>query len=469
MSKDRIVYPYVPNSVPEIKAQMLKEVGANDIMELYAEIPEHLRLKGRLNLPEPILDEYSIKRHLEALLNQNKNCLEYLNFLGAGCAQHFVPAVCDEINGRGEFLTAYAMDCYADHGKWQATFEYTSLMAELLDMDVVSNPLYDGPSAAATSLRMAARITGRKEVLVPKYMNPDTLLVIKNYLQGVGGPLIKIRVVACSPESGLLNLDDLKAKISSDTAAIFIENPAYLGPVETFQAEKIGAIAHDHNAEFVVYTDPIALGILAPPAHYGATIVCGDSHGLGMHMQCGGGQCGFFATSDDMQYIAQYKDLVWGLAETQVDGEYGFGQVLFGRTSYGSREKGIEYTGTSTGLWGITTAVYLSLMGPQGMREVGQVISQNAAYAAKKITEIKGVELAFNSPFFKEFVIKFDDTGKTVQEINKRLLEHKIFGGKDLSAEFPELGQCALYCVTETKSIEDIDRLAHALAQALQS
>ncbi|UCF94804.1 MAG: aminomethyl-transferring glycine dehydrogenase subunit GcvPA [Desulfobacterales bacterium] len=468
MSKDRIVYPYVPNSVPAIKAQMLKEVGAKDIMDLYAEIPEHLRLQGRLNLPEPILDEYSLRRHVEELLNKNKNCSAYLSFLGAGCAQHFVPAVCDEINGRGEFLTAYAMDCYADHGKWQATFEYNSLLAELLDMDVVSNPLYDGPSAAATSLRMAARITGRKEVLVPKYMSPDMLLVIQNYLQGIGGPLMTITRVEADLESGLLDLDDLKAKISPQTAAVFIENPAYLGYVETHQAAKIGEIARDHGAEFVVYTDPIALGILAPPAQYGATIVCGDSHALGMHMQCGGGQCGFFATHDDMKYIAEYKDLIWGLAETDMPGEYGFGQVLFNRTSYGSREKGIEFTGTSTGLWGITAAVYLSLMGPQGIWEVGQTISQNAEYAAKQITAIKGVALKFNAPFFKEFVVNFDGTGRSVREINKRLLEFEIFGGKDISAEFPELGQSALYCVTETKSVEDIEKLSHALRHATE-
>ena len=468
MSKNKIIYPYVPNSVPEIKAQMIEEVGADDIMDLYAEIPDHLRFKGKLDLPEPILDECSIRRHVEELLNKNKNCSEYLNFLGAGCAQHFVPAVCDEINGRGEFLTAYAMDCYADHGKWQATFEYASLMAELLDMDVVSNPLYDGPSAAATSLRMAGRITGKNDILLPKYMSPDMLLVVENYLRGIDGPLITITVVECDHESGLLDLDDLKAKISSQTAAIFIENPSYLGYVETDQAAKIGEIAHKNKAEFVVYTDPITLGILSPPAQYGATIVCGDSHALGMHMACGGGQCGFFATHDDMKYIAQYKDLIWGLAETNIKGEYGFGQVLFDRTSYGSREKGIEFTGTSTGLWGITVAVYLSLMGPQGIREIGQTISQNAEYAAKKITEIEGVELKFNTPFFKEFVVNFDGTGKSVREINKRLLEYKIFGGKDLSFNFPEFGQSALYCVTETKSVEDIEKLAFALANAVE-
>jgi len=144
MGKEKTVFPYIPNSAPEIKAAMLKEVGARDEMDLYAEVPERLRFKGRLKLPEPILDEYSIRRHVEGLLDRNDNCVDYLNFLGAGCAQHLVPAVCDEINGRGEFLTAYVGESYADHGKWQALFEYCSLMGELLEMDILSCPLHQG-------------------------------------------------------------------------------------------------------------------------------------------------------------------------------------------------------------------------------------------------------------------------------------------------------------------------------------
>ncbi len=462
MSQEKIVYPYVPNSVPEIKAQMLKEVGADDIMDLYEEIPENLKFKGKLNLPEPILDEYSIRRHVEGLLNKNKNCSQYLNFLGAGCAQHFVPAVCDEIIGRGEFLTAYVGESYADHGKWQAFFEYASLMGELLDMDVLSCPLYDGMSAAATSLRMASRVNGRKEVLLPKSVNPDMLMVIRNYLNGIPEPQLDITLVEFDGKTGLLDLADLKSKISPNTAAVFIENPAYLGFIET-QAEEIGKIAAKNGAEFIVYADPVSCGVLSPPAQYGATFACGDFHALGVHMQCGGGQGGFVATPDDMKYIVEFKDLMFGITETVKDGEWGFGEVLFDRTSYGSREKGKEFTGTTTGLWAITAGVYLSLMGPKGMEEIGQTIMQKSQYAAKRISAIKGVKLAFNTPFFKEFAVNFNETGKSVSEINKALLAHKIFGGKDISNEFPEFGQSALYCVTEIMTKEDIDKLVDAL------
>ncbi len=463
MSNGARVYPYIPNSVPEIKAQMLKEVSAGNIMDLYEEIPEKLRFNRRLNLPEPILDEYSLKKHLETLLNKNQDTVKFLNFLGAGCAQHFVPAVCDEINGRGEFLTAYVGESYADHGKWQAFFEYTSLMAELVDMEVLSVPLYDGAQAAATAIRMASRITnGRHEVVVPGTMSPDVRLVLKNYLR----PDISVTQVGFDAKTGLLDLDDLKNKASSTTASIFIENPSYLGFLES-QVEEIGQIARDNGAEFIVYTDPISLGMIAPPAQYGATFTCGDFQPLGMHIQAGGGQGGFIATGENMKYISEFKDLMFGITETIQEGEYGFGEVLFERTSYGSREQGKEFTGTSTGLWAITAAVYLSLMGPQGIQETGQTIMQMSQYAARNISRLSGVGLVLRSPFFKEFVVNFDNTGKTVSEINKSLLENRIFGGKDLSKEFPKLGQSALYCVTEVKTQEEIDRLVSVLKEAI--
>ncbi len=462
MSKNRPVFPYVPNSVSKVKSEMLREVGASDEMDLYAEIPERLRFKRKLKLPVPILDEYSLRRHVEGLLEKNNNCSDFLNFLGAGCAEHFVPAVCDEINGRGEFLTAYVGESYADHGKWQAFFEYCSLMGELLDMDVLSCPLYDGGQAAATSIRMASRINQRKEVVIPRAMNPEIGLVIKNYLK----PDISIKEVEYERRTGLLDLEDLSSSVSSKTTAVLIENPSYLGTLES-GATEAAKIASENGAEFIVYTDPISLGVVEPPVMYGATIACGDLHPLGIHLYAGGGQGGFIATRDDMKYISQFKDLMFGITETVEKGEYGFGEVLFDRTSYGSREKGNEFTGTTTGLWAITAAVYLSLMGPAGMEETGKTIMQMSQYAAKKLSGLKDVKLKFSAPFFKEFVVDFNKTGKSVAKINKALLRHEVIGGKDLSKELPELGQSALYCVTETKTSDDIQKLVNALEDVI--
>jgi glycine cleavage system P protein (glycine dehydrogenase) subunit 1 len=467
MGNQKMIYPYIPNSVPQLKQEMMEEIGIHRIEELFSEIPPRLQYHGKLNLPEPILDEFSIKRHIENILGKNKHCFEYTNFLGAGCAHHFVPAVCDEINGRGEFLTAYAGEFYADHGKWQALFEFCSLMAELLDMDIVSGFLYDGAQAIATSLRMASRINARDEALVPRTLDPQTIAILKNYMKGVGCTQVAIRMMDFDRNTGLIDLDDLKSKISPNTAAVLVENPGYLGQFET-HAKLIGEIARENGAEFIVSTDPICLGVVAPPSQYGATIVCGDYHPLGMHMQCGGGQGGFIATNDDMKYISEYKDKMYGITETIEEGEFGFAHVLFNRTSFGSREKAKEYTGTSNALWAITSAVYLSLMGPKGMEEIGRTIMQKSQYAAKKLSQLEGVELRFNAPFFKEFLINFDRTGMTVKHINKALLKNRIFGGKDVSGEFPELGQSSLICVTETTTKEDIDKFVFFLQRIIQ-
>lgn len=217
-----------------------------------------------------------------------------------------------------------------------------------------------------------------------------------------------------------------------------------------------------------MYADPISLGVLAPPSQYGATIACGDFHPLGIPLMAGGGQGGFIATHDDMSYISEFKDLMFGITKTSMKGEYGFGEVLFDRTSYGSREKGKEFTGTSTGIWAITAAVYLSLMGPKGMEEVGRTIMQMSQYASKQLSGIRGLELEFpKTPFFKEFVLNFGSKGKSVEKINEALLGKGIIGGKDLSKEFPELGKSSLYCVTEIKTKDDIQRLVSAIQEVV--
>lgn len=462
--KKPIVYPYIPNSVPAIKAEMLKAIGARDIDELYASIPDALRLKRRLSLPEPFLSEYALRRHIERLLSKNHYCGEYLNFLGAGCYQHYVPSVCDEVNGRGEFLTAYAGDPWEDHGRFQSLFEFTSMMGELLEMDVVNVPTYDGFQAAATSLRMAARINGRAEVLVSAGTGADKLSKLRDYLK----PHIAITLVGTDPATNQLDLKALEAALSERVAAVYFENPTYLGVIEG-QGEAIARMAHASGAECVVYTDPIALGVLAPPSAYGADFACGDIQALGIHMQYGGGHGGFIATRDEEKYVRQYPSRLFGITSTGVEGEYGFGDVAFERTSFAEREQGNEWVGTASGLWAITAGVYMALMGPQGFAEIGEGIMQRATYAMKRIGQVKGVKApVFEAPHFKEFTVSFEGTGKTVAEINRGLLDRGIFGGKDLSAEFPALGQSALYCITEVHTKDDIDRLVSALEEVIR-
>lgn len=463
MSMGKIVYPYIPNSVPEIKEQMLKELGIESVEEIYKEIPKRLRFKGKMNLPEPLLSEYELRRHVEELLANDKDCKKFLSFLGGGTWQHYVPEVCDTINTRDEFLTAYVGAAYADHGKYQAIFEFASMLGELLDFDVVSTPTYDWGMAAGFAVRMAARITGRNQVLIPKTVSPDRLLCIKNLCK----PYIEVKLIDYDKDTGLMDLEDLKKNISDKTAAVYFENPSYLGFIES-QGEEISKIAHDAGALLVVGVDPSSLGVLAPPSHYGADIACGDLQPLGIHMNAGGGLAGFIASRDEEEFVAEYPTQLWGITETTKEGEYGFGDVSFERTSYASRENAKDFLGTQTALWGITAGVYLALMGPKGMQELGEGIMQRVAYAQKKLNEIPGVKTPlFNSAHFKEFIVNFDDTGKTVAEINRKLLDFEIFGGKDLSKEFPELGNSALYCITEIHMKSDIDRLVDALKKIL--
>jgi glycine dehydrogenase subunit 1 len=342
-------------------------------------------------------------------------------------------------------------------------FEYESLMAELVDMDVVNLPTYDWSQAAATSLRMAGRINSRKRFLVPGNMDPMKLNIIKNYCE----PRHSVEQVKYDPATGLMNLDDLKAKLDEDVSAVYFETPAYLGFVET-QAKEIVELTHSVGAESVVGTDPISLGIFAPPVSYGANIVCGEIQCLGIHMNFGGGTGGFIATVDDPKYLMEYPSRLFGICPTVVPGEYGFADVAYDRTSFGHhREEANEYVGTMTALWGLTAGVYLALMGPKGMEEVGETIMQNAWFTAGKLGEIPGVKAnKFGGSFFKEFVVDFNDTGKTVAEINEKLLTEGIFGGIDLSETFPELGQSALFCVTEVHSKNDLLKLVDAVKRA---
>ena len=461
-------HPYIPNSVPGVKAEMLRAVGASSAEELYAEIiPERLLLKGRMTLPEALPAEHDLKKHVAEILAKNQTCGDTLSFLGGGCWNHFVPQVCDEIAHRSEFLTAYAGGYYSDLGRFQANWEFQSLICELVGMEVSGIPTYDWGSAAGNSVRMASRLTGRREVLVSASMSPARLSVVANFCNPTQMPgAIKVKKIAYDKETGTLDLKDLKKKINGKSACVYFENPGYLGAIED-QGEEIAEIAHKAGAEVVVGVDPISLGVLSPPSEYGADIVCGEVQPLGVHMIAGGGLAGFIASRDEERYVAEYPLRLISVTNTIKEGEYAFGQAKYDRTSYMAREKAKDWVGTTTALHGIIAAVYMSLLGPEGMKEVGEAILQKSHYAAGRLGEIRGVEAKFPG-FFEEFPLNLDATGKKVGQVNKALLNRGIFGGKDISREFPELGQSALTCVTEVHSKADIDRFATELEAILK-
>ena len=462
-------HPYMPNRASEIKKQMMDDLGIKAVEDLYGQrIKGELRYKGKMNLPEPIVGENAIKQHVNSILKKNITCEEYACFLGAGCYNHHVPAVCDEMAQRGEFLTGYCGDTYSDHGKMQAIFEYASQMAELLDKDQVSYTNYDGSQAVASSVRTCVRVfeargeMDRNQVLIPSTMNPEILSMMKEFCR-LACELVPVK--ACD-KTGRMDMEDLKAKLASGkVACVFFENPSYLGFFEE-QAKEICDLAHKAGALTVVQPDLASLGVIETPANYGADIVCGDIQPLGMHMQYGGGCGGFIAVDNDPEVIEQLPTYLYGLCKTEVEGEYGWGRALYYRNSHGAREKAREYFGTETGLYCITAGVYMALMGPEGFRELGESILQKCAYAMKKLAEVPGVKAnLLGGCNFQEFVVNFDGTGKTVDQINEALLGYEIFGGKDISADFPQFGQSALYAVTEKTSQAQIDALAAALKE----
>ncbi|MCV2356357.1 aminomethyl-transferring glycine dehydrogenase subunit GcvPA [Paucibacter sp. B2R-40] len=461
------VYPYIPNSVPAVKAAMLAATGATSVEEFYADVPTELRMDRPLNLPAPLLSEARLKRHVQAILARNTHCGEVLSFLGGGCYQHHVPAICDEINGRSEFLTAYAGEPYDDHGRFQALWEYCSMMGELLNLDVVSVPTYDGMQAAATACCMAARYSGpsnRKRVLLAANTSADKRSHIKTY----GRSEIEFVEVAFDPITGLLDRGDLRAKLSQQVAALYLDVPNYFGGIDEGQA--IAGLVKSAGAMLIVGVDPLSLGVLAPPGDYGADIVCGDIQTLGMHMSYGGGHGGFIASRDEEALLMQYPSRLFGIAPTSVPGQYGFGDVAYQRTSFDKREQGNEFVGTAAALWGITAGVFLASQGPQGMVELGEGIMKRVAYARQRLSALPGLRLAHPGPVhFKEFVLDFSPSCKTVAEVNAGLRERAIFGGHDLSEAFPALGQSALYAFTEVHSQADIDALVDALREVLSS
>jgi glycine dehydrogenase subunit 1 len=462
-------HPWMGNSVASIKKEMLAEIGVKSIAELFEQIPAEHRLKRPLKLPLGIKSEAALRRQLTSILAKNETCEDNLNFLGAGCWQHHVPSIVDEIVGRNEFLTNVWGSPQSDVGRNQAWFEYASQLGELLNMDVVGLPVYSWGCAIGHALRMASRMTGRRQVIIAEVFDPERLSVVENYCEPTDMPgHIKVVRVKVDLKTGLIDLDDLKRNISKETAAVYFETPSYLGLFET-NAAVIADLARRNGAETIVGVDPLTLGIVDPPAEFGADIVVGPSQPLGIHMNCGGGVGGFIASRDEARYVREYNGFLISLTETTKPGEFGFGLASAHQTSYGMREKGKDWTGNSVYLWAIANAVYMSLLGPEGFRELGNLIITNAHFAAKRLSKIKGVRLPFQSGFFKEFVVDFSKTGKTVAQINKALRKQGIFGGKDLSAEIPKLGRSALYCVTEIHGHEDIERLAEAIERAVKS
>lgn len=456
------IHRYLPNSVPEIKEKMMDEIGVSSIADLYSDIPDELVYKGVLDIPGPST-EAEVKAHVSGLLEENTT-LRCPPFMGGGVWPHYVPSVVDEVVHRAEFLTSYTpYQPEISQGMLQSIFEYQSQICELVGMDVANSSLYDWSTAVGEAALMSSRITRKTKILVPDLMSPFRYSVLKTYVEPAG---LSVENVDHDEITGLMDLEDLKEKVDGDTAAVYIENPSYMGFVEE-NAVDIGEIAHDQKALYVVGVDPTSLGVLKAPGGYGADIVCGEGQPLGNHMNYGGPLLGILACTHDNRYIRQMPGRIIGITETLKDQRRAYVMTLQTREQHIRREKATSNICSNQALCAVAAGVYLSLMGPTGMRELGETIVSRARYAQRKIGELPGVRAPiFNSFHFKEFTVNFQH--KSVDEINKELKANRMQAGIPLTKQFPNLGETSLFCVTEVHSKKDVDSLVSVLKEALE-
>lgn len=451
---------YLPTDSEERINQLLKALGIGKTEDLFSDLPREALSNKPLHLSKSS-SEPEVRREIEGILSKNLTTKEVLSFLGAGIWPHYVPAVVDAIASRGEFLTSYTpYQPETSQGILQALFEYQSMICELTNMDISNISLYDWASSLGEAARMATRVTQRTELLIPHYLSREKKMVLKTYTESAG---MQITEIDQNSEDGQIVIEDLENKITKNTAAVYLENPSYLG----FLIDSCGDVAqiiHDAKGLFIMGVDPISLGVLKPPGDYDADIVIGEGQPLGNYMNCGGPLLGVFACKNDESLIRQMPGRIIGMTTTKTENNRAFCMILQTREQHIRRQRATSNICSNEALCALRAAIYMSLLGPSGFEELGEKILSTTQYAMRELNEIGGIRAPrFNFPHFKEFTVNFDQTLRPVQEVNKELLEKGIIGGKPLCSEFPELGQTALYCFTELSTLRDIERLKKSI------
>jgi glycine dehydrogenase subunit 1 len=456
-------HPYIPNSAPETKQEMLRQTRVASVQAFFDDIPESIRRYSTLQLP-PSKPEMDARREVEGILSTNRSTGEIVSFLGGGVWPHYVPAAVDEIVSRSEFLTSYTpYQAEISQGMLQALFEYQSMIAELMGMDFANSSLYDWATALGEAARMSSRVTKRDQFVVPRYIQRDRLMTLRTFCEPAGITIIETKQ---DRKTGSIVQEDLLQKLGSRTAGVYLENPSHLGFLEP-EAKRIGELAHEKGALFVIGADPISLGVFASPGELGADIAIGEGQPLGNHMNYGGPLLGLFTCRGD-NLLRQMPGRLIGMTMTKDGSSKAFTMALQTREQHIRREKATSNICTNEALCAVAAGAFLSLMGPRGLEKLGKVILANSHYAMRRLRELKSLKVPlFDAQHFKEFTIGFDDTQVTPSHVNKELYRRGIQGGICLQDDFPELGKSALYCVTEIHTRDSIDRLVTALNEVL--
>jgi glycine dehydrogenase subunit 1 len=437
------------------KKEMLDKIGLSSAEDLFRSIPEDLKLKKPLSLPQPLAEAELIQEFRE--LGDRNLYSDYLSFLGAGAYNHFIPAVVDYLSTRGEFISPYTpYQPEISQGTLQIIFEYQTLICQLTGMDIANASLYDGASGSAEAVLMAHRIKGKPKILVAKTLHPEYKRVIESYTRNLG---ILVEEVDYQV-SGELDVEKLKKKLDEQSTAVVIQSPNFLGIIE--DAKKISSTAHQADAmAIVVVAEPISMALLEAPGALGADIVTGEGQSFGIPLSYGGPYLGFMGCRKE--FLRHFPGRIAG--ETKdVDGNRGFVLTLSTREQHIRREKATSNICTNQAWCALRATIFLETMGKKGLKELAWQNMQKAHYALNKLIHIKGVRPRFSGAFFNEFVIEFPENWAKVK---KALRRKKIIGGFDLEDTYPELRSCALFCVTETHRKEDIDRLVREVREAL--
>jgi glycine dehydrogenase subunit 1 len=433
---------YLPKSDAE-RREMLAACGVQDAEDLFAHLPEDVRLKRDLALP-PGLSEYEIVDYFRRRGAENAGA--YASFLGAGAYAHYRPVLVDTVVSRGEFLTSYTpYQAEISQGILTTIFEFQTMICELTGMDVANASMYDGSTAVPEAAMMAVRVNGRNRVLAPRTVHPEYREVLRTYASHQGMPVDEFDYQS---ETGLADLEDLERKITPDTAAVIVQSPNFFGIVENVRA--LAEVAHQHGALLIVaFTEAVALGLLQPPAQ--ADIVIGELQSFATPPSYGGPYAGIIATREE--FVRQMPGRIVGETRDS-NGHRAFCLTLATREQHIRREKATSNICTNQALIALMATVFMTVYGKEGLRELAQQNLAKAHYLAGKLKP------RFSGPFFNEFVAATN--GRGPDEINQALLKKKIVGGLPLTKHYPELSACMLLCATEMNTRIQMDTLAEA-------
>ncbi|EMN0620784.1 aminomethyl-transferring glycine dehydrogenase subunit GcvPA [Staphylococcus aureus] len=433
---------YIPLTEKD-KQEMLQTIGAKSIGELFGDVPSDILLNRDLNIAEGEA-ETTLLRRLNRIASKNITKETHTSFLGAGVYDHYAPSVVDAMISRSEFYTAYTpYQPEISQGELQAIFEFQTLICELTDMDVANSSMYDGMTSFAEACILAFSQTKKNKIVVSKGLHYQALQVLHTYAK----TRKEFEVVEIDLDGTVTDLKKLEAAVDDETAAVALQYPNFYGSIEDL--EKIHSFIEDKKALFIVYANPLALGLLTPPGSFGADIVVGDTQPFGIPAQFGGPHCGYFATTKKLMRKVPGR-LV---GQTQDDeGNRGFVLTLQAREQHIRRDKATSNICSNQALNALASSIAMSALGKQGIYDIAVQNIEHANYAKQQFIK-KGFEV-LDGTSFNEFVVKFD---KPIQQVNEELVKYNIIGGFDLGVVSDDFKNHMLIAVTELRTKDEID------------